>query len=143
MENRWCDQRIFPIKLIIITLQAYKMARPQFTTAQRVFIVNVNGIRVPTKSLISDIRETVLNLNKMRSGRPRTARNPANVARVQRAIRQNPRVSARRNPLHMDKLSFNRITRELGFHPYRIQTCHGLIPGDHQRRLNYSRWLVQ
>ena len=41
MENRWCDQRIFQMKLIIIILQAYKMARPQFTLAQRVFIVNV------------------------------------------------------------------------------------------------------
>lgn len=154
------------LKASSFTLQVVKMAR-QFAIAERVFIVNTfttcrsyvqtqqrfrnrfPGVRVPAKSSIADMCEkfrhhgTVENRNKTRSGRRKTVRTPANVANVQRVLRQNPRVSARRNPMGMAKSSFNRATHDLGYHPYRIQQRHGLQAGDHQRRMNFCQWLVQ
>ena len=84
------------------------------------------------------------NLNKGRSGRPRTARSAQNVAAVRRSLRQNPKQSCRRNNIpQLSKSSFNRITRfELKFHPYHMQRRHALNAGDYPRRLNFCRWLL-
>ena len=78
------------------------------------------------------------------SGRPRTARSPANVAAVRQAFNVNPQCSARRNDLpHISRSSFNRIAhRDIHWHPYHIQKRHALDQGDSQRRLNFCHWLV-
>lgn len=141
----------------------------QFTVQQRVFIYNTYtttrsyvqtqqrfrqrfpGVRVPVKSSIHSICQkfrqhgTVQNINSGRSGRPRTARTPANIQRVRQAIRNNPRISARKNPVaNVPRSSFSRITnRDLRMHPYRIQIRQALQPGDAQRRLTFCRWFVQ
>ena len=130
----------FSIKLIIITLQAYKMAQPQFTTAQRVFIVNVcrdtgslvqtqqqqrfrnrfPEVRVPAKSTMRDKFQrfgTVLNLLTRCAQGIQGQHVTRQCCPCSASYSAKP-ISARRNPLHMDKSSFNRITCELRFHPY-------------------------
>ncbi len=140
---------------------------PQFTTAERVFMVNKYiDTKSPTETIrlfalqfpnsrIPD-RKTILrnytkyiihgqstNRNKGNSGRRRTVRTPANINRVQQALQVDPQVSARRNPLHMAPSSFNRITHhDLHWHPYCIQQRNALEPGDPNRRLTFSTWLV-
>ena len=62
--------------------------------------------------------ETCHNLNKQRSGRPRTARSIANIARVRNALQRDGKRSSRRNGLNLSASSFLRITKEIKFHPY-------------------------
>lgn len=87
---------------------------------------------------------TLVNRNKGRSGRPRTGRSAANIAAVQRELRQNPRTSSRRNGVpNVSRSAFLRIVKkDINWHPYRILRCHGLKPGDSQRRLAFCNWLT-
>lgn len=157
---------VFFITSLVGNMAQPAPVQPQFTLPQRRLLVNTYiatgsyveakrrfrnrypGVRVPWKNAIVNMVKnweeegTVKNLNKERSGRRRTARSPANVARVQRDLR-NGRTSARKNRVGLTKSSFNRTTRDLGYHPFRIQNRHALQAGDQQRRLTYSRWLVQ
>ena len=84
---------------------------------------------------------TLVNRNKGRSGRPRTGRSAANIAAVQRELRQNPRTSSRRNGVpNVSRSAFLRIVKkDINWHPYRILRCHGLKPGDSQRRAEHAR----
>lgn len=143
--------------------------RPQFSVDERTFITKrywethstsqvqqefiqnfPNAVRIPTKKAISynahkfDRYGKVVNRQPDASGRRKTARSNANIARVRRAVNQNPRISSRRNPLpDMSQSTFNRITRkDLNYHPYKIQVRHGLKPGDTDKRLTYCRWLL-
>ena len=87
---------------------------------------------------------TSLNLNKGHSGRRRTTRSVENIDAVRDLLQENPRVSARRNPLPISHAGFNRITRlDLGWHPYRIHVRHELLAGDFPRRLRFSEWFNQ
>ncbi|KAF2349663.1 Protein of unknown function DUF4817 [Trinorchestia longiramus] len=52
---------------------------------------------------------TSLNLNKGRSGWKRTGRSEENVRIVQRALTENPQISARKSGLDVTKSTFNRI----------------------------------
>ena len=67
-----------------------------------------------------------------------------NIQAVRQAIAQNPRISARRNPLpNISSATFNRITRQdLQMYPYRIQMRHALFPADLIRRRNFCNWFV-
>ena len=93
----------------------------QLTTEQRVFLVTewihsgslqqvaqafhrrFSDRNVPAKSTIWKIvrnyqaEGTSLNLNKGRSGRPRSIRTEDNIAAVQQQLGENPQVSAKRN----------------------------------------------
>ena len=145
---------------------AFNMA-PQFTPQQRAWAAETYfrtgsylqvqrlwpnrfpGVRVPCianqLSLIWKKRfqldGTLVNRNKGRSGRPRTGRSAANIAAVQRELRQNPRTSSRRNGVpNVSRSAFLRIVKkDINWHPYRILRCHGLKPGDSQRRAEHAR----
>ena len=87
---------------------------------------------------------TVQNQNPGNSGRNRTARTPKNIALVQQALAENPRISARRNGIGLSKSTFNEITKiDLCYHPYRMRIRHALENGDRERRINYSNWLIR
>lgn len=109
-----------------------------------------NALRIPSKNTILYQSKKfvdhgkVLNRHADASGRRKTARTDANIARVRRAIRHDPNLSSRRNPLpDLSQTTFNRITRkDLNYHPYKIQVRHGLEPGDYAKRMTYSRWLL-
>ncbi len=88
---------------------------------------------------------TSLNLNKGRSGRPRTGRSEDNIAAVRVVMELNPaNASARRNGIGLPSATFNRITRlDLRFHPYRMHVRHQLLPGDLPRRMRFVEWLME
>ena len=108
------------------------------------------GVRVPCKSAMVKMKDkllkegTLLNMNKGRSGRPRSARSAANLAAVQQELQNNPRMGTRRNGQpQLSRSSFMRIIHEdLELHPYRIQKRHGLQQGDAARRLVFCNWLL-
>ena len=82
---------------------------------------------------------TSLNLNKGNSGRRRTTRTEENIAAIRALLEENPRVSARRNPIDISSSSFNRITKfELRWH-----VRHQLLPTDLPRRLHFAEWFVE
>ena len=84
------------------------------------------------------------NRNREGSGRPRSSESARNIQAVHQSIAQNPRISARRNPLpHISRSTFNRIIRkDLQMYPLRNQRRHALIRGDKACRLNFSNWFV-
>ena len=87
---------------------------------------------------------TSLNLNKGNSGRRRTTRTEENIAAIRALLEENPRVSARRNPIDISSSSFNRITKfELRWHPYKMHVRHQLLPTDLPRRLHFAEWFVE
>lgn len=140
----------------------------QLTTDQRTFVVRTyhltrsyiavrNAFRVrfgrrrnpPTNKCIRDnvlkyAREgTSLNLNRGRSGRPRSGRSQENIDLVRAAIEENPRISSRRNDTGIPHSTFNNITRlDLNLYPYHIHIQHQLLPADYNRRLEFSQWFV-
>lgn len=148
------------------------MARPQFTPQQRSFLVaeyhrtnsvsavlqefrhEYPNVRCPTRvTVYKNVRKyqatgTSLNLNKERSGRPRTGRSAANIQAVRDVLeeqqeadedgRHGGRVSCRRNRVGLAPSTFNRITRcDLHLHPYQIIKRQQLLPGDQPRRLQF------
>ena len=86
---------------------------------------------------------TCHNLNKGRSGRRRTVRAPANIARVQRALQRNGKRSSRRNGLHVSPSSFLRIVKDINFHPYVLVSRQKLEPADPPRRVVFCNWFLQ
>ena len=67
-------------------------------------------------------------MNKGRSGRKRTGRCQENINTVQEALENNPRgISCRKSELNLPSATFNRIvSKDLNWHPYRMQRRHGL-----------------
>ena len=128
----------------------------QLTIEQRVFVVlhytktqsiaAVQNANPPCKTTILlnfqkySNAGTSLNLNKGNSGRRRTTRTEENIAAIRALLEENPRVSARRNPIDISSSSFNRITKfELRWHPYKMHVRHQLLP----RRLHFAEWFVE
>lgn len=152
------------------------MVRPQYTPQQRSFLVTeyhrcrrvpqvlqrfrerFPGVRCPSRlTVMNNVRKydqtgTSRNLNKERSGRPRTGRSAANIEAVRNRLEQQRHagegraqtISCRRNGLGLPSATFNRITRlDLQLHPYQMIRRHELLPGDYPRRLRFCQWLLQ
>lgn len=87
---------------------------------------------------------TSLNLNKIRSGRPRSARTPENIEAVRELLLDQPTVSVRRNPLALSRATFNRIVKnDIKWHPFKMHIRHELKERDFARRLNFCRWFLE
>lgn len=116
-----------------------------------------NQIRLIWKKQLEN--GTVHNLNSKsspghgHSGRPRTTRNPVNIAAVKRAMDRDcgkgigergtsPVNSARRNTLGISKSSWSRIKTELRYHPYKPVRKHELKPEDLPRRRAFCNWIL-
>lgn len=86
---------------------------------------------------------TCLDRIKGISGRRRTARSLENVQRVQESLTENGKNSSRRNGLNMTKSTFNRITKELHFHPYVLIKRQKLREDDPDSRLAFCNRFLQ
>ena len=142
-----------PYFLVQLTTEQRVFVVTQFTLLQNVtavqnaFIIRFPGRNSPVRNtILKNVRKyqntgTSLNRNKSNSGRPRTARNEANIAAVRELLEETPRgLSVRRNPVAVSKSSFNRITRlDIRWHPYRMHVRHELRPDDLPSRLRYSK----
>ena len=87
-----------------------------------------------------------MNRNEHNSGRQRTGRSAENIENVRQVLEagNNRYLSCRRNMLQLPSATFNRIVRlDLNWYPYKIHVRHQLQAADYQRRVNYSRWLIQ
>ena len=108
-----------------------------------------HNIRPPTVRTILKTFEkfgnegTCHNLNKLRCGRPRTARSPQNIARVRNALQRDGKRSSRRNGLNLSPRSFLRIVKEIKFHPYVLVSRQKLEPVDPPRRMAFCNWFIQ
>lgn len=139
----------------------------QFSTVQRIFMVSkyfetksfvvtieefrrqFPGREPPTKmTIFRNVKKyknngSSLNLNKGRSGRPRTTRTDANIERVREVFTENPNLSTRRNPVEVSQSSISRILRlELRWHPYKIHVRQELKEQDFGRRVRFCRWFL-
>ena len=88
---------------------------------------------------------TSLNRNSGHSGRPKTGRSQENISRVHELLVDNPRgVSSRRNGLDISQSSFVRIVKyDLKWHPCKMRVRHQLKPTDFDRRIRFSKWLIE
>ena len=117
---------------------------------RRLFVEQFPDARQPSISTISrnchkyHNHGTSLNRNSGRghSG-PRTVRTEEGVAAFRQSMEADPHQSKRRNNLGVGRSSFTRLVREIKFHPYKLLTRHGLVEGDHERRLNFCHWFIQ
>ena len=137
------EQRIFVVtkyhetKSFKVTREAFREAFPDRNPpAKSVIWYNVN--KYGTEG-------TSHNLNKGRSGRPRTVRTRDNIDAVQQQLVDHPReTSARRNGLGLSSSSFSRITNlDLRFHPYQMHIRHQLVAADLERRQTFARWMLR
>ena len=103
------------------------------------------NIPAPTERTISTtyrkfLREaTCHDLNKGRSGRPRTARTPDNIERVRESLSQHGIRSSRRNGLGLNRSSLHRIAKlDMKFHPYVMITRQKLREEDPVQRMAFS-----
>ena len=108
------------------------------------------NIPAPTKQTISTtyrnfLREaTCHDLNKGRSGRPRTAWTSENIELVRESLTQHSNRSSRRNGLELSRSSFHRIAKlDIKFHPYVMITRQKLEEGDPVQRMAFCNRLVQ
>lgn len=86
---------------------------------------------------------TSLNLNKQRSGRPRTVRTQENIEVVRQTLAENPTLSTRRNPFNITQSSVTRIIKcDLRWHPYKIHLRHELKEQDFGRRVRFCNWFI-
>ena len=128
------------------------------------FQLQFPGARVPAKSTIRAVlrkqeeKGTVLNCNAKsspgdsNSGRRYTVNTPANRVAVKTVLDRDknkrlgdatvsPVSSARRNVLGFGKSSYNRMTKKLNYHPFKVIHRHKLLPRDLPRRLQFCNWL--
>ena len=123
------------------------------------------GARAPSFSAIRRVYRkqmlngTVNNCNSStspgvsHSGRPRTARTPGNTNRVRDRMNRDsvkeygdgnvsPVSTARKNSVQLDKSSWCRIKKDIGYHPYKADRRHELINADYLRRRAFCNWLL-
>ena len=86
---------------------------------------------------------TCHDLNKGRSGRPRTARTPENIEFVRESLTQHGNRSSRRNGLGLSRSSFHHIAKlDIKFHPYVMITRQKLREGELVQRMAFCNRLV-
>ena len=86
---------------------------------------------------------TCHNLNRGNSVRPRTARSPQNIQRIQQALRQQGERSSKRNGLGLAQSSFSCIARfDIRFHPCVLIRRQMLKAGDPQQRRKFCHLLL-
>ena len=87
---------------------------------------------------------TSKNVNKGRSGRPRTQRNVENIETVRQHLLNEPTLSTRRNGTNFSQTTFHRIVKhDIKWHPYRIHVRHELKNQDFARRLRFCNWFLE
>lgn len=116
---------------------------------RRAYCLHFNVKNAPNRSTIWRIlkkfktERTLHNVNKGRSGRPKTVRSPENIESVRRSVRQSPKKSSRRRSqeLNVSRSSIRRILKlDLHLFPYRIQVKHKLTENDKQARVSMCEW---
>ena len=73
-------------------------------------------------------------------------RTPKNIERLRVDTLRSPNRSVRLRAasLGMHKSTVRRILRnDLSFHPYKIQVCQELLPGNYQQRVNFSQLMIE
>ena len=89
---------------------------------------------------------TILNINKGRSGRPRSVRCEGNMERVRESVMQSPKKSHRQRSaeLGLTPSSIRRIMKQdLNLFPFHITTAHKLTDGDKAARVAMYEMLQQ
>lgn len=105
----------------------------------------------PTHRTIARIRDkfeadgTVHNVNKKRSGRPRTSTSPRKEEQVQEALIRSPQKSLRQTAreTHISKDSVHRIMKRLGWKSYIPTLTHALNDDDPDRRVQFCEWYLE
>ena len=131
-------------------LEIYFRCNGSVTAVQRNYR-NISGNRTSPskkciKTLVSKFRETGSTTDRKRCGRPRTIRNDASIQLVATSVDDQPRLSTRRRSmqLQMSRTSLQRIlTKDLKYHPYKIQLTQELHPTDYQKRLDFATRFLQ
>lgn len=96
--------------------------------------------------LVAVFEETGSVVNRSRPPAPRSARSLENIAAVRESVAEMPGTSIRHRSqeLGLSRSSLHTILRkDLHLHPYKIQLTQALQPADHERRRNYSNWMLE
>jgi len=89
----------------------------------------------------------IRNRKQHNSGRSRTGHSDRNIQNVRNALQSGNRgllyliIAGTLLVCHRPHLC-RIVLLDLYWYPYQIHAWHTFLPGDYQRRLNYSRWLV-
>lgn len=117
--------------------------------AQREFRRRFPGRPAPTgqtlRRLAANLQEYGTTRDVAKSGRPRSARSAENIAAVAADVELSPETSTRRraSQLAISRSSLRRIlVKDLHMYPYKVQSVHQLLPVDRQKRVAYSRAIL-
>ena len=151
------------------TMAPIILKTPQYTLQERIFMVEQKMRNNPHKVLKFKYKKafpfsgrspskmavwkqtkkfkssgTLHNLNKGRSGRPKTVLTDDRLGVMRELFEDEKNLPARQSrsscrrhnlPINMSKSSFNRGVKLLGYHPYKLHHRHAHKPGDKVRRV--------
>lgn len=90
-------------------------------------------------------RETGSTKDRVKSGRPRSARTPAAIKVVRERIRRNMNRSIRKTAADLNvsiRTAHNIMTKDLGYKPYKKRKVHGLTEATTKKRLDRSKLIL-
>ena len=136
MDKYSTEQRVQIVKLyqnnksIIQTQRAYR----------RYYGVRDAPGEFGNRSLIKRFKKHGRVHDRLRSGRPRTARTEGKTEQIRESIEENPGTSIRKRStqLGMSQSSLQWISRNFKLFPYRVQLVQQLKPQDYEQRLQYA-----
>lgn len=121
-----------------------------FAEVKREFQKRFPGRQPPASSTIHRnynkymMHGNCINRYKSNSGRKRAARTAENIAKVRKALEENPWLSSRKNGIGLSTSTFNRIARlDLRWHQYYMRATVPLKRDDMPRRTQFSQWFLR
>lgn len=119
--------------------------------AKRIYLQKYPNRRQPDRRTFYRVDRSLRESGRMKvqnnnAGRPRRTRTFDREERILNLVENNPRISSRRVSAIVGQISHQsvlRVLHEQQLRPYHIQPIQALHEGDHNRRLNFSRWFIQ
>lgn len=116
--------------------------------AQRDFRRETNSRTVPNRDAILQFAKRFLDegtVNKKPYHRRQTSKKKTAIAKVQRALRNDPQTSSRAlsSQTAIPRTTVRRVLHEdLGLYPYKIEMVQKLYRGDKSKRIKLCRWML-
>lgn len=139
------EHRAFAVERYLVNgcsiVKTQREFRQKFNIARNKSVPNRHTI----KKWVDTFRSTGTTTKIPAVGRKRTARTPENMERVRKAVEQAPLTSLRRHSasLRLSLGSLHRVvTKDLGYHPYKLQVTQHLKGTDYALRKEFCERLL-
>lgn len=146
MERFTGEQRAFCVKAYYKNGDSCTVARRLFRSEFSLHDLNQCPSESVIRSWVKKFETTGSTLNQKPAGRPRSIRTEETVCEVGTSVRRDPQLSTRKRSaeLTISRTSLRRIlTKDLKFHPYKLQLVQELKPNDHHLRRAFAERMLE